>query len=131
MNKSFIMLTTLQVQTISVIDEDVFNVCATILVVALSMVFILSLINRIFSHRLKKKIIEKGIPDSLALSILKSSPEDGDSNLKWCIILAWLGLGIGLVHYTTPLGLHSLAIISLSLAAGFFSYFLYTKKSKN
>ncbi len=125
------MLTSLQVQTTNFINEDIFNICATILVVALSMLFILSLINRIFSQRLKKKIIEKGIPDSLALSILNSTSEDGDSNLKWCLILAWLGIGIGVVHYTTPLGLHSLAILCLSLAAGFFCYFMYTKKAKN
>ena len=123
---------TLQAQTASYINEDMFNICATILVVALAMVFVLSLVKKIFAQRLKNKIIEKGIPESLAESVLKSgSADDGDANLKWCLILTGLGVGLGVVHYTTPLGLHSLAILSLSIAAGFFCYFIYTKRIRN
>jgi len=124
------MTTTLHIQTVSYLEEDVFNVCATILVVALTMIFILSLTRRIFDHRLKKKIIEKGISDSLALSILNPVPDDGDQNIKWAMILAWLGAGLGLVHYTTPIGIHSLAILCLSLAAGFCCYSIFIRKTK-
>jgi hypothetical protein len=119
----------LQAPAIGDINEDMFNIFATILVVAMSMVFVLSLVKKIFAQHLKKKIIESGIPESLAASVLNSGTADeGDSNLKWCLILAWLGVGLAAVHYTTPLGLHSLAILSFCLAAGFLCYFIYTKK---
>ncbi|MFN0290824.1 DUF6249 domain-containing protein [Pedobacter helvus] len=121
----------MQAQTNSYINEDIFNICATILVVALTMIFILSFVKRIFDQRLKKKIIEEGITESLAESVLRSSStDDGDVNLKWSLILIGLGLGLIIVHYTTPLGLHSLAILSLSIASGFFGYFIYTKKTR-
>ncbi len=108
------------------IDEDVFNICATIIVVAMVMVFILSIMKRILAHRLKKEIIERGIPDSLANSLFKEE-KNGDDSLKWSLILIGLGIGLGIVHYTLPLGLHSLAILCISTAAGFFCNFLYQK----
>lgn len=120
------MLNTAFSQPAIFIDEDAFNICATIFVVAMVMVFILSIIKRILAYRLKKEIIERGIPDSLANSLFKDE-KTGDDSLKWCFIFIGLGIGLGIVHYTPPLGLHSLAILCISTAAGFFSNFLYHK----
>lgn len=131
MKTTITMITTLQAQIASYINEDMFNIGATILVIALCMAFVLALVKMIFLHRLKKKIIENGIPETLAESILKADSASGDANLKWCFILIGLGIGLGIVHYTTPLGLHSLAILSLCIAVGFFCYFIYTKRTQN
>lgn len=130
--KLITIISGLQSVAASDINENMFKICATILVVAMSMVFILSLVKNIFAQHLKKKIIENGVSESLATSVLKSgTADDGDANLKWCLLLAWLGVGLVIVHYTTPLGLHSLAILSLSISAGFLSYFIYTKRTKH
>jgi hypothetical protein len=121
----------LQVPLGPTIDEDVFNISATILVVALFMIFILSLVKKILAHRLRKKIIEKGIPENLAASILnQNSDHEGDTNLKWFAILTGISIGLILVHYSLPLGIHSLAILSLCIALSFLGYFLYIKKTK-
>ncbi len=126
------IITVPQDQSISYMNEDMFNICASILVVALVMVFILVLVKRIFNQQLKKKIVENGISEKLAESVLHSGKaNEPNSELKWFLIFGWLGVGLSIVHYTNPLGLHSLAILSLSIAAAFFCYFIYARKHKN
>jgi TRAP-type C4-dicarboxylate transport system permease small subunit len=110
-------------QHISPVNEDVFNVLATILVVGLCMLFIIAILKLVADNRLKNKIIDKGIPENVASSILQKKLENDRSiNIKWFIILTGLGVGFTIIYYTLPLGIHSLAIISFCLAASFLLY---------
>ena len=109
-----------------------FNICASIFVVLAFMAFILSIIKRILEYRIKNKIADKGVPESLAASILqKNMGESMHANIKWFALLTGLGAGLIIVNYTLPLGIHSLAIMSLSIALSFLGYFLYLKKWGN
>jgi hypothetical protein len=113
------------------ISQHSFNVGASILVLALVMLFVLTIMKRLLQDRIKNRIIEKGIPESLALSVLENTPkEDQNANLKWALILAGLGLGLLLTYYTQPIGIHSLAILTFCLSASFLAYFFYIKSSK-
>lgn len=113
------------------LNMEVFNVCATILVIILAMIFVLSLLKRMLEYRIKNKIADKGIPESLASSILQSNTkEDGSVNFKWFSILAGLGAGLTIVNYTLPLGIHSLAIMSFSIAASFLGYHYFLKRAE-
>jgi len=112
------------------LNMDVFNISATIFVVALVLAFVLSMLKRFLDFRIKSKIVEKGIQETLALSILKSSTkEDGTINFKWFSILAGIGAGLTIVNYTLPLGIHSLAIMSFSMALSFLGYYYFLKQS--
>lgn len=113
------------------IDKEIFNVCATIFVLGLFMIFILVILKRIMEHRLKNKIIEKGIPENIVSSILQTNPkEDRNANIKWFAILAGLGAGLTIIYYTLPLGIHSLAIMAFCIAASFLGYFFFLKRSE-
>lgn len=115
----------------SKIDHDIFNVCSTIFVVGLFMLFILNIMKRIVDFRLKTKIVEKGIPENLVSSILQVNPkEDRNINVKWAAILMGLGTALIIIYYTQPLGIHSLAIMAFCLAASFLGYFLFIKYSE-
>lgn len=112
------------------ISQHSFNVCASILVLGLVLIFILTMLRRVLEHRIKNRIIEKGIPESIALSVLQTNPkEDRNANLKWAMILAGFGLGLSLIHFTQPLGIHSLAILSFCISASFLGYFFFIKSS--
>ncbi len=116
----------------SYIDKGIFNVCATIFVIGISMLFILALLKRMLDYRLKNKIVEKGNLSPLATSLLQASPEeDKNSNIKWFAILTGLGAALTIIHYTLPLGIHSLAIMAFSLAGSFLGYFLFLKQSES
>lgn len=113
------------------IYNPIFNVCATIFVVGLFMIFILAILKRFMDYRLKNKIVEKGIPENVASSILQINPkEDRNINIKWFAILAGLGVGFTIIYYTLPLGIHSLAIMAFSVAVSFLCYFFFLSQSE-
>ena len=112
-------------------EGEVFRTIATIFTVGLFMLFILTILKRIFDFRLKNKIVEKGIPESLVSSILQANPkEDRNINIKWFAILAGLGTALTIINFTLPLGIHSLAIMAFCIAASFLGYFFFIKYSE-
>jgi hypothetical protein len=113
------------------IDKGIFNICATIFTIGLFMIFILAIVKRIIDNRLKDKIVEKGIPENVISSILQTNPkEDRNINIKWFAILAGMGIGLTIIYYTLPLGIHSLAIMAFCLAASFLGYFFFLRQSE-
>ena len=108
---------------------EVFRSVVAIFVVGMFMYFIINIMKRIFEHRLKNKIVDKGISENIAQSILATqSPEENKySNVKWFAILAGIGLGLTGVNYTQPLGFHSLAIMAFSISLSFLGYYLFTR----
>lgn len=111
-------------------SEEVFRAVAVIFVMLAFMIFIISILQRIFDYRLKNKIVEKGIAENIASSILQTEARDNkDINIKWVALLMGLGAGLTLVNYTRPLGIHSLAIMSFCIAFSFLGYFFYLKRS--
>jgi len=110
---------------------EVFRSVVAIFVVGMFMYFIINIMKRIFEHRLKNKIVDKGISENIAQSILatQSSEENKYSNVKWFAILAGIGLGFTGVNYTQPLGFHSLAIMAFSISLSFLGYYLFTRSA--
>ncbi len=114
----------------SLMSQHTFNICASILVLGLVMLFILTVMKRLLEHRIKNRIVEKGVPESIAMSILEVSPkEDRNVNLKWALILAGLGIALFFIHHSQPLGIHSLSILAFCLSASFLGYFFISKSS--
>lgn len=115
-----------------VMNMEAFRIITATIVLILFMVFILNVLKRIFEYRLKNKIVNKGIPQDVASSILQTT-EGNNKNapVKWFALLAGLGVGLTIVNYTLPLGIHSLAIMSFSIAFSFLGYFVFLKKTNS
>lgn len=112
-------------------SEDAFNVISSIIVLVVVLVFIISMVRQLFENKIKNKIIDKGISDSQISAILQPKSGDGNYvNIKWCILLTGLGIGLTIINYTLPLGIHSLAIISFSMAISFIAYHYFLQKMK-
>jgi hypothetical protein len=112
-------------------NKDIFEICATVFVVGMFMFFIITVMKKIFEHRLKNKIVDKGISEAVAQSILetKSAEENKNVNIRWFSILAGMGIGLTGVNYTQPLGFHSLAIMAFSVSLSFLGYYLFVRSS--
>ena len=124
--------TAVNAQDTFVSPQESFKVISSILVVVLFMLFILTILKRIFDYRLKNKIVDKGIPENVASSILQTkSSEDRNINIKWFALLAGVGAGLTIIYFTLPLGIHSLAIMAFSISLSFLGYFFYLKQSGN
>ena len=105
-----------------------FTVLATFILIIF---FVLTILQRILDHRLRNKIIDKGISDGLAASLLKNNPkENTQSTIKWFCLLAAAGIGLVIVYYNMPLSILSLAIMAISLSAGFLGYYFFLKESE-
>ena len=105
-------------------NMEIFRVISMIFMVALFMLFVITVMKRIFEFRLKNKVMDKGISETIISTILSSNPnEDRNANLKWATILAGIGVGLTIINYTLPLGFHSLAIMAFSIAICFICYY--------
>jgi hypothetical protein len=91
--------------------------------------FFLTLFRTFLDSRLKNKLIDKGASENVVTQLLQPLKNDSKLEpLKWFSILAGIGLGLALIGAFQPLGIHSLAIMSFSLAAGFLAYYFFSKK---
>jgi hypothetical protein len=107
------------------IDREVFRTSSVILVIAMFMLFFLAIIRKFIDFRIKNKIVDKGIPESMASSLLQTNPnEDRNSYIKWGTVIAGLGVGLTIVNYTLPLGFHSLAIMAFCVSISLIAYYL-------
>lgn len=120
-----------QQQALPPIDKEIFNICSAIFVTALFMAFIVTLIRLFLNHRIRTKLMENIVPESIMVNLLKE--ESGDSKLsaaKWAIIFAGLGLAFSIIFQTLPLGIHSLGILFFCLSASFAAYYFFLSKKK-
>jgi len=107
------------------IDREVFRTCSIILLIALFMLFFLAIIRKFIDFRIKSKIVDKGIPESMVSFLLQTNPnEDRNSYIKWGTVIAGLGVGLTIVNYTLPLGFHSLAIMAFCISISLIAYYL-------
>ena len=111
--------------------RQLFEIPATIFAAWLVINFFISLVRIILDNRLKLKMIEKEVSDKVVEQILQPTKNDTKSQaFKWFLILAGMGVGLGLVSATAPFGIHSIAIIVCCLSLSFLGYFSYLKRSE-
>ncbi|RYY61323.1 MAG: hypothetical protein EOO05_06825 [Chitinophagaceae bacterium] len=106
---------------------DAFGILFTFVLIVF---FVLAIFKRVFDYRLKNKVIDKQVTEGMAMSVLGSAePKEGRFiNVKWFAILGGIGAGLLIVHYTQPLGIHSLAIMFLSISFSFLGYHLFLSR---
>ena len=113
-------------------SDEIFEVSAAIFVVGMFMYFIINVMKRILEYRLKNKIVDKGISENIAQSILETRTTDDskNANIKWFAILAGIGLGLAGVNFTKPFGFHSLAIMAFSISLSFLGYYFFIRNAE-
>jgi FtsH-binding integral membrane protein len=111
---------------------DLVHICAVILIIYLISSFILQVVRQNFDYRLKSKIVEKGTNEQIVGQLIqpdKANPVN--TVLQWFCTLVGVGTGFLIMNFARPFGLHSLAIMAFSVAAGLGIYYSFTKRAKN
>jgi len=110
---------------------DVLHICATLAVIYMVSSFILLLFRQAMGYRLKNRILDKGTEENIVRQLLQPDKKDNKNyTLQWFFMLVAIGIGLLLVRLTWPFGLHSLAILAFSIAAGFGAYYYFSKQAE-
>ena len=111
---------------------DLVHICAIVLVIYLISSFILQLIRQNLDYRLKSKIIEKGTDENVVGQLMPADKTNPlNTVLQWFCTLVGIAIGFMVMTFTQPFGLHSLAIMAFSIAAGLGIYYFFTRRNKN
>ena len=111
---------------------DLVHICAVVLVIYLISSFILQLIRQNLDYRLKSKIIEKQPTENVVGQLVPADKTNSvNIVLQWFCTLLGIAIGFLIMTFTQPFGLHSLAIMAFSVAAGLGIYYLFTSRNKN
>jgi FtsH-binding integral membrane protein len=111
---------------------DLVHICAVVLIIYLISSFILQLIRQNLDYRLKSKIIEKGTDENVVGQLMPADKTNPlNTILQWFCTLVGVAIGFLIMTFTQPFGLHSLAIMAFSVAAGLGIYYFFTRRNKN
>ena len=111
-------------------NNDFLHITGVLIGIFLFTSFILSIIRLFLEGRMKNKMIDKGVSETVVEQFLQPTNRDSKSvAMKWFIVTACIGLGLAAINLSLPIGIHSIAIMAFSIALGFLGYYFYMKKS--
>tara|TARA_R110000868_G_scaffold200816_1_gene448401 strand:- start:205 stop:675 length:471 start_codon:yes stop_codon:yes gene_type:complete len=112
-------------------NNSTIEVLLPLFAIALVVTLVIQVTRYTLDYRLKNKIIDRGISEQLASSLLeKSATDKKEESIKWAFLLLGLSGGLLVTYSTMPLDIHSLAIIAFSIGISFLSYYFFLKFSK-
>jgi len=103
------------------------NAAAILLALYIATSFLLSTIRLFLDSRLRRELIMKDASETMVDKILPKEYSLRQTSLRWCCLLVAIGGGLLICNYNQPLGLHSAATMSFSIAAGLLAYYLISK----
>ena len=107
---------------------DILNICGVLAVIYLLSSFIMLILKQHYNYRIKNRMLDKGTEENIVRQLLPPEKKDNRNYiLQWFCMLAAIGAGLIMVSLIRPFGLHSLAILAFSLAAGFGAYYYFTR----
>lgn len=113
-----------------ILIHKLIDIPAGLLLTYLVISFILAIIKLVLDARIKYKMIEKGVSEELIKQFLQPNTKELQREaLKWVIVFAGISLGLFVSLVFKPLGIHTLAILSLSIAVSFLVYYRFVKSS--
>ncbi len=118
-------------QEIADIPLAVIGIPAVILALYLVLTFVLTFAKSIMDNRLKSRMIEKGVSDKVVEQFLQPDSKDVKGQaMKSFLLLSGIGAGLTIINFFLPLGIHSIAIMSFSIALSFLGYYYFLKRSE-
>ncbi|MCP9769084.1 hypothetical protein EGI22_14290 [Lacihabitans sp. LS3-19] len=109
-------------------SEPIAGIILPILFIIFLVFMIISLIKYFLEYRLKNKLIDKGMAEQLSAYLLnKNDEEQKNEVIKLAILFCGIGIGFIMTYLTTPIHIHSLAIMAFSIGLSYLAYFFYLR----
>jgi drug/metabolite transporter (DMT)-like permease len=112
-------------------NEEFVHVTGTLIGIYLFTSFFLAIIRMALDSRIKRRMIERGISETAVSQYLEPARTDRKSSaIKWFLICACSGIGLGIVNFNLPLGIHSVAIMAVCISLSFLAYYFFIQRSE-
>jgi hypothetical protein len=109
---------------------DALHIGTMLIAIYLIASFILQIFKVGMTARIKNRMLDKGTEENIVRELLQPDKKENKNYiLQWFFIMVAIGVAFLLLMFTSPFGLHSLAIIAFSIAAGFGAYYYFTKQN--
>ncbi len=109
---------------------DILHIGTMLIAIYIISSFILQIFKAGMTARIKNRILDKGTEENIVKEILQPDKKENKNYiLQWFFVMLAIGVAFLLLMITSPFGLHSLAIIAFSIAAGFGAYYYFTKQN--
>ncbi|HEY4935365.1 MAG TPA: hypothetical protein VII44_02230 [Puia sp.] len=109
---------------------DVLHIGTILIAIYLISSFILQIFKAGMTARIKNRMLDKGTEENIVKELLQPDKKENKNYiLQWFFIMVAIGIAFLLLMLTSPFGLHSLAIIAFSIAAGFGAYYYFTRQN--
>jgi hypothetical protein len=109
---------------------EIVTTCRFVIMLAIYTSAVLILVKLLLEYMVKSKILNKDLPEAVVSRLLPARNANKIGDLKWFSLLAAAGIGCLVAYWLRPFGVHSIAIICLSLAAGFLGHHLLSRQNK-
>lgn len=107
-----------------------FRIFAIVLCMYLVGTFIITIVKLVLDHQLKSRMVDRGFSASEMSGFFRAGNTAArNTALKWFAVLSGVGFGLMLITFFQPLGMHSLVIMTFSVAAAFLLYAQFIKRS--
>jgi Mn2+/Fe2+ NRAMP family transporter len=111
---------------------DALHIGTMLIAIYLIASFILQIFKAGMTARIKNRMLDKGTEENIVRELLQpDKKEDKNYILQWFFIMVAIGIAFLLLMLTRPFGLHSLAIIAFSIAAGFGANYYFTRNNND
>jgi uncharacterized membrane protein YwzB len=71
--------------------------------------------------------LEKGVDETVITALLPKNKEEKSGTIKWFTILAAIAIGLTVSSFYQPMGIHSVIIMTASIALGFLAHYFIIK----
>jgi multisubunit Na+/H+ antiporter MnhG subunit len=109
---------------------DALHIGTTLIAIYIIASFILQIFKAGMNARIKNRMLDRNTEENIVKELLQPDKKENKNYiLQWFFIMVAIGVAFLLLMLTSPFGLHSLAIIAFSIAAGFGAYYYFTRQS--
>lgn len=113
---------------------QLFDVLAIITVIFLITQALLGLVKMFLQFRLKHKIVDKNLSETLTAQVLATesgNQADQKSNaIRWSLLFMGLGAAFGIISIFQLYGMNALSVLCLALSVSLLLYFVYLHKAE-
>lgn len=113
---------------------QLFDVLAIVTVIFLITQAILGLVKMFLQFRLRHKIVDKNLSETLTSQVLAAesgNQMDQKSNtIRWALLFMGLGAAFGIISAFKLYGMNALSVLCLAMAVSFLLYFVYLNKAE-